>query len=262
MLTGRESKLISAMSSRHQRKKQPYFVAEGLRCCREAVLRRPEWCELLLVTDEFADSESGRGFAALPEVSGLRLERVDGPLFRELVETENPQGVLCLMRRPEYVVPQSVPHPFALILDRVAEPGNLGTILRTAWAVGLTQLWLVKGGADPYAPKVVRSGMGAQFALELCEFGTLAEARETLFRLGGRRLWCTEEKSDISVFDEERFILDESGLVIGNEANGISDTTLGTPVTIPMPGHAESLNVAQATTVFLFEAVRRGMVKE
>ena len=75
-----------------------------------------------------------------------------------------------------------------------------------------------------------------------------------------QRLWCTEETADISVFDERRFDLRNAGLVIGNEANGISDTTLGTPVTIPMPGHAESLNVAQATTVFLFEAVRRGLL--
>lgn len=258
MLTARESKLIAAMANRHARRKQPYFTADGLRVCREAVTRRPEWVECVLQTAAFAASETGRTFLQMPELAGLRVETVDDDLFRELVETETPQGVLCLLRKPPLEAePQALPAPFTLILDRVAEPGNFGTILRTAWAVGLRELWLVKGGADPYAPKVVRSGMGAQFALRFAQFENLAAARERLLALGGRHLWCTEEQAEVSVFDEERFDLRGSGLVIGNEANGISDTSLGTPVTIPMPGNAESLNVAQATTVFLFEAVRR-----
>ena len=260
MLSEREQRLIDSLADRDQRRKQPYFVADGLRVCREAVTRRPEWARLLVLTEAFADSPQGRAFLELPPVGRLRREVVPSAVFARLVETENPQGVACLLERPASREATELPQPFTLILDRVAEPGNLGTILRSAWAVGLRRLWLVRGGADPFAPKVVRAGMGAQFALDFAWFNSLADARERLLHLGGQRLWCTEETADISVFDERRFDLRNAGLVIGNEANGISDTTLGTPVTIPMPGHAESLNVAQATTVFLFEAVRRGFL--
>ena len=260
MLSARERSIIAAMANRHLRKKQPFFIAEGLRVCREAVTRKPKWVRLALVTDDFAESPSGRVFLDDCATSGIRTESVADDVFAPLVETETPQGVLCLCDKPPYAPADTLPKPFALILDRVAEPGNVGTILRTAWAVGLKTIWMVKGGAEPYAPKVVRSGMGAQFALSFVEFESLSAAKETLFALGGKRLWCTEETAEITVFDEERFVLADSGLVIGNEANGISDTALGTPVTIPMPGNAESLNVAQATTVFLFEAVRRKML--
>ncbi len=260
MLSVRERSVIAAMSNRHQRKKQPFFTAEGLRVCREAVTRRPEWVKLALMTEAFAVTEAGLAFLEDCRSRGVRSETVSESAFGPLVETETPQGVLCLCDRPSYAPVDALPKPFALILDRVAEPGNVGTILRTAWAVGLKTVWLVKGGVEPYAPKVVRAGMGAQFALSFVSFDSLAEAKEALFELGGKRLWCTEETAEITVFDEKRFILQDSGLVIGNEANGISDTALGTRVTIPMPGNAESLNVAQATTVFLFEAVRRKLL--
>lgn len=259
-LSLRESKLIAAMSNRHQRRKQPFFIAEGLRVCREAIQRQPQAVRLALLTRTYADTPQGQAFMAECGSRSVRMECVDDAVFLELVETETPQGVLCLCDKPAMDVPSVLPKPFVLILDRVSEPGNFGTIIRSAWAVGLKTIWLVKGGADPYAPKVVRSGMGAQFALSFSQFDSLADARDTLFRLGGKRLWCTEESSPVSVFDEAKFRLEDSGLVIGNEANGISDTALGEPVTIPMPGNAESLNVAQATTVFLFEAVRRKLL--
>ena len=260
MLSSRERSIIAAMSNRHLRKKQPFFIAEGLRVCREAMTRQPKWVRLALVTADFVKSKAGQTFVENCGASGIRSEVVEDEVFAPLIETETPQGVLCLCDRPPYAPAEELPKPFVLILDRVAEPGNVGTILRTAWAVGLKTIWMVKGGAEPYAPKVVRSGMGAQFALSFVQFDSLAAAKDALFALGGKRLWCTEETAEVTVFDEERFMLADSGLVIGNEANGISDTALGTPVTIPMPGNAESLNVAQATTVFLFEAVRRKML--
>ena len=137
----------------------------------------------------------------------------------------------------------------------------MGTILRTAWAIGLTQVWLVKGGADPFAPKVVRAGMGAQFALSLPYIDSLADAANCFKSLGGKQFWVTLPQADISLFDEQKFSFEKSALVIGNEANGVSDPSLGESVTIPMPGHAESLNAAQAATVFLCEAVRRNLFK-
>lgn len=261
MLTSREAKIIAAMQNRHQRRKQPFYFAEGLRVCDEALQRIPRDVELILATEDFMTSSEATDFLNTARNAKRRIEVTNTKTFSELADTPSPQGVLCLLKKPDFQAPTTLPKPFVLILDRVSEPGNFGTILRTAWAVGLKHIWLIKGGADPYAPKVVRSGMGAQFVLNFSQFDSLAEARDTLFELGGKILWCTEEKADVTVFDEQHFQLENAGLVMGNEANGISDTSLGTPVTIPMPGNAESLNVAQATTVFLFEAVRRNILQ-
>lgn len=256
MLSTRLRKLIALLDNRHARRKSGLILAEGLRCCQEAVVRRPDWLEAVLMTRDFAASPTSAAMLAVLSERGLEPAILSESEFGGLTETEHPQGVLAVLRRPESTAPTARPEPFALILDQVAEPGNLGTILRTAWAVGLSSVWLVKGGADPYAPKVVRAGMGAQFALELALFSDLAAAAAWLRELGGDRLWCAMPQAELSLYDEG-FSLAGGGLVIGNEANGISAPELGTAVAIPMPGEAESLNAAQAATVFLCDCCLR-----
>ena len=145
--------------------------------------------------------------------------------------------------------------PCILVLDGLQEPGNVGTILRTALAVGLKEVVLTRGTADPYNPKVVRSGMGAHFKLRICQVANLQEIKDNI----SGKLWLTTPRDGASCYDEE-FELANGALVFGEEGNGIADFSLGTKVTIPMPGDAESLNVAQAATVFLFEGVRRGLL--
>ena len=240
---------IEHIPSRHFRKKSGLCLAEGLRCCREALMRAPERVVALFCTRAFRESPDFTQFAALPEISVL-----DDKAFAELSETESPQGIMLLLRIPENQPPAAAGTPFTLILDRVADPGNLGTILRTALAVGLDSCWLVKGSADPFSPKAIRAAMGAQFTLEIHTLDTLEEAAETARRLGAETIWCTLPSSGISIFDPA-FSLRKSALVIGNEANGISNPAVGKAVTIPMPGGAESLNAAQAATVFLVQSL-------
>lgn len=255
MLTLKQRKQLEQLNSRHGRKKSPYFLAEGLRCCREAISRQPGWLEQVFCEQAFCESQDGQDFLALMHQQGLPWQELTAAEFAALALTEHPQGVLCWLRKPVPVLPV-LPQPFCLLLDQIREPGNLGTILRTAWAVGLPAVWLVSGSADPYSAKVVRAGMGAQFALQLPIFPSLAKAVAAYRQLGGGDIWCTLPDAGCSLFDEE-FKLTNSALVIGNEGDGISQPGLGRPVSIPMPGKAESLNAAQAATVFLFEAVRR-----
>jgi TrmH family RNA methyltransferase len=181
--------------------------------------------------------------------------------FAALAATTNPQGILCILNRPpaDVPLPQVLRPPFVLVLDRVGEPGNLGTILRTAWAVGLQQVWFTNGTTDPFGPKAIRAGMGAQFALDLREYPGLPEIRTALQRLGLERLWLAVPRGGVSCFAGE-FDFRGSGLVIGNEATGVTACAGAETVTIPMPGMSESLNAAQAATVLLFEAVRRGFL--
>lgn len=249
----RDAKLIANLSSRHFRKKNGLCLVEGLRCCEEAIVRRPDDVKAVFCTSSFRGSQNWpRLQAALGNVRVSELAESD---FKNISETETPQGVLAVLKIPEYTVPATPGSPFTLILDQVADPGNLGTILRTAWAVGLDSCWLVKGSADPFSPKSIRAGMGAQFAMSIHLFDSLEDAVSTAKALGVSQIWCTMPGAGISIFDN-KFRCRGSALIIGNEANGISRPDLGQAVTIPMPGHAESLNAAQAATIFLIESLR------
>ena len=146
--------------------------------------------------------------------------------------------------------------PFALVLDRVGDPGNFGTILRTARAVGLHEVWLTRGTADPFSDKVVRSASGAQFALKIRYGGDLPELAADLRKLGVKTCYRTLPASGGNVFLEPD-LFDRSAIILGCEATGVAELENSRGLNIPMPGDAESLNVAQAATVILFEYVRR-----
>jgi len=254
MLTSSQKKILAQLANRHGQKKSPYFVVEGLRCCREAIQRHPQWRVFTVATSEFLESENGPLFANDTNVSEVTMTE-----FRTLTETEAPQGILLVMRKPEMAPPNVLPAPYSLILDQIQEPGNMGTILRTAWALGLQSVWLTTSCADVFAPKVVRSGMGAQFALDFIQVGDLIETSRVFRELGGQDIWCAMPLGTTSVFAPEFKLGKSSALVVGNEGNGIAHPEVGRSVTIPMPGHAESLNVAQATTVLMFEALRKSL---
>ena len=244
-------KALARLGSRHFRKKNGLCLVEGLRCCEEALRK----CQLLALycTRAFRESPQWQRMEVLSVP--LQPTILDDGQFAALSETETPQGIAAVIRTQQLQPASGAELPFTLILDKVADPGNLGTILRTAWAVGLTGCWLVKGCADPFSPKSIRSGMGAQFSMALHQFDSLEEAVKTVRGFGAKEVWCTMPASGISIFDQA-FSLPESALIIGNEANGISNPRLGKAVTIPMPGGAESLNAAQAATVFLVESLR------
>lgn len=245
------NKLIAKLSSRHYRKKNALCLVEGLRCCQEALMH----CQVnaLYCNRSFANSPQWQSIQ--PLLKGKKAVVLDDTDFRTLSETETPQGIIAVIHMDELHPATNAEKPFTIILDRVADPGNLGTILRTAWAVGLTGCWLVKGGADPFSPKSIRAGMGAQFSLKLYEYDTLENAVDAARNFGVKNVWCTMPADGISIFDKS-FTMAESAIIIGNEANGISNPALGRAVSIPMPGGAESLNAAQAATVFLVESIR------
>jgi len=176
--------------------------------------------------------------------------------FESLSFTENSQGVMLVMDKSEYVDPK-LSDPFLLVLDGLQEPGNMGTILRTALAVGLKEVVLTKGTVDPFNPKSIRAAMGAQFSLNFSIYKSLADLTCDE-RVVGRKVWLTTPHSGISCYDSS-FSLKDSLVVMGEEGGGIQDFSNGEKVMIPMPGNSESLNVAQAATIFLFEGVREGL---
>jgi TrmH family RNA methyltransferase len=258
-LTNLQEKQIRQAGSRHGRRKTGLFLVEGVRCCREGLSRRPDCCELAVCSESFQHSGDFAWLAEVERQTGKTVCVISDRELAKLAATENPQGVLCLFHRPP-PVPETRPgDPFVLVLDRVSEPGNMGTILRTAWAIGLHEVWLTEGAADPYSPKVIRAGMGAQFGLNLRFYPDLEKVAHALTSLGIERIWLSMPDGKTGCYAPE-FDLRNSALVIGNEAEGVTQVAGAESVSIPMPGNAESLNVAQAATVLLFEAVRRGLL--
>lgn len=240
------------LQTRQGRKKSPYYLCEGLRCADEALQFQYENVEAVVLAENFNDSE----LLARVE-SHAQVYRASAKEMEALAQTENPQGVMLLMKKQDEK-PLELSDPFTLVLDGLGEPGNVGTILRTAKAIGLKEVLLTKGSVDPLNAKAIRAGMGAQFALNIVTVDSLASLK-TDERFANKTFWLTTPHEGTSCYADE-FTLQGNVLVMGAEANGIEDFSVGEKVTIPMPGKSESLNVAQAATIFLFEGVRRGLL--
>jgi RNA methyltransferase, TrmH family len=173
-------------------------------------------------------------------------------------DTVAPQGIVAVVPLQD---PGGMPErvSLALVLDSLQDPGNLGTILRTAQAAGADGVWLTPGSVDPYNAKVVRSGMGAHFRLPIHMDTELPDLRVLVTRVDQVLAAATCGKA---LYFDANWVV-PSLLVIGNEAWGVGPevaTILTGSVRIPMPGGAESLNAAVATAVILFEAIRQRSV--
>lgn len=260
-LSNKLRKQLQQAVSRHGRQKTGLFICEGFRCCREALTNCSQAIEAVIVSGAFQKSADHYGIRKLCDLNGLQVTDLPDEEFNKIAATENPQGVACLCQRERLTSDNCIHRqPFVLVLDGVSEPGNLGTILRTAWAVGLREVWCTKGTTDPFGPKAIRSGMGAQFALVVNCFDGLASVKNSLNNFEINRVWRSAPDSGVSCYSDE-FKLDNSALVIGSEAHGAAPLKEAQDVFIPMPGAAESLNVGQAATILLFEGVRRGLLK-
>jgi TrmH family RNA methyltransferase len=250
MLSNKQKSLIKSLYTRHGRKKNDLCICEGVRCCRELVLIRPELVSLAVCSEEFDTAEVGN----------MEFTRIPSDEFDALSATVIPQGCLIVAGKTDMTPGDTVPaDPFIIALDRVSDPGNLGTIIRTVRAVGLKELWLTEGTADPFGDKVIRSALASQFALKLRLFRDLNELACELRKFGYGRIYKTEPSGGADCF-EEAGLFSKSAIVFGSEAHGAGEIEGGIPLVIPMPGKIESINVAQAATVILFEAVRRGVL--
>ena len=228
--------------------------AEGLRLCRDAVSAGA--VRTSFVTEAFAQKEPA--FTRTLEEAG-ECFGVSGAAAGALADTRNPQGVFCVcdvssLRRP---AEQLKAERSFLCLDRICDPGNLGTILRTAEAFGVEAVLVGDGCCDVFAPKVLRASMGAGFRVR----AFFAESLEReIVRLSGEgaafyAAMLSETARDLRTLRPKT----PFGVIIGNEANGVSAEIARhcEPVVIPMAGGAESLNAAGAAAIFLWELFGR-----
>ena len=256
------------------RRESGLFVTEGRKLFEEtpAALR-----EAVYVSASF-EKEAADDSASI--LQGISYEVMDDRLFQKCCDTKTPQGILTIARMPSFTredllsgtvsAPKGgAPNPEKeshivgtaetgqkqiriLLLEDIQDPGNLGTIIRTAEAAGVSGVILSRGCADPFQPKVVRSTMGSIFRVPLrIEDDFLAAA--AWLKKQGVRLYATDLQAETSYKDTQ--ISPRAGYLLGNEGNGLSEAALALAdarIRIPMAGKVESLNVAIATAILLF----------
>ncbi|MBU2610972.1 MAG: RNA methyltransferase [Chloroflexi bacterium] len=233
-----------------ERRETGAFVIEGVRLVEEAV--RAEWSMRFVIYDETL-SARGRSQVEGLKSRGVEVEMVSASLMQLLSETETSQGILAVLSLTNLPIP-NLP-TFILIPDQIRDPGNLGTLLRTAAAAGVQAVLIPPETTDPFAPKVVRAGMGAHFRLpiislaweEIRRISDSAKLKVFLADMDGRSCWETDFRAPLA-------------LIVGGEAEGASQEArklANQQVRIPMPGGAESLNAAIAGGILIFEIVRQ-----
>jgi len=241
-------KLVYSLQNRPRaRRKEMKIVLEGTRLIADAVSRRLR-LEFVMYTPDKTDFN----LIAQLQNTPAKLITVSNEIMQYISDTQQPQGMVAVTTIPVPPLPKD-PRS-VLILDAIREPGNMGTILRSATASGVDVVMLSPDCVDPYNPKVLRSGMGAHFRVPIVEaqWFEIAQYTETMpvyIADGGGQTHYTDVDFSQSW-----------ALVIGNEAHGANNALrLGevTPISIPMASDTESLNAAMATSVILFEAQRQ-----
>ncbi|MBN1146102.1 MAG: RNA methyltransferase [Anaerolineales bacterium] len=236
-------------SSSRARRQEGVFVVEGVRLAEEALACG--WpIELALHSADL--DERGQALLDRFAARNVPLEQVAPHVMSAASDTETPQGILVVLQQRPLPLPASL--EFVFIPDQMRDPGNLGSMLRSAAAAGLDAALLPPGTVDAFSPKVVRAGMGAHFRLPIHTLGwkqirTHLESLQVYLAAAGAGLPYTQA-------DFRRPL----ALIVGGEASGASaeaQALATTQIHIPMPGGGESLNAAVAAGVLLFEALRQ-----
>lgn len=234
-------KHIRKLSGHVFRNKCGETVLEGERIVNDSVAYGAK-LETILIREDY----EGR----IPDCD--RIYKVKAGIFDAVAETKTPQGILAICKVAYTPIEELAKGQLIVVCDRVQDPGNLGTIFRTAHAMGADGVVLIKGCTDPFSPKTVRSSMGSVFALPIA-------IAEDCPKVSGYTTFCGM-LSNKAIPLHKTIFPKASMIVLGNEANGISSTIYENAdrhIMISMPGGAESLNVAAAGAMMMYEYYRQ-----
>lgn len=248
-------KLAHKLQRRRAREQSGLCLLEGLRLVEDALSAGATF-DSVFVERHLAEQAEQNPLLSALEKAGVPLLVVDEGLLAEISETVTPQGIVALAHLPAPVIPDN---PWlVLVLDGVGDPGNAGTLLRSAAAAGVELVIFGPETVDAFSPKVLRAGMGAHFRIAIHGCATWSEAKVLLG--GERSLYVADAQAEIpyDAVDWRQPV----ALVIGSEAHGPSRAAraAATPIAIPMQAATESLNAAVAGSVILFEAARQRRV--
>jgi TrmH family RNA methyltransferase len=245
-------KEVKKLKEKRYRIENSEFIAEGFRFVIEALQSDFE------VTSVFVAEKDRERWEKYNVAHYLKKETkvfwVTDQILKLLSSTETPQGIVAVVKIKKSHIIDS--EGFYILVDKIQDPGNLGTIIRTADAAGALGVIATKGTVDVYNEKTLRSTMGSIFhipVIEAIDMNIVQELKQKGFKVIVSSL--EESKSFYDVKFTDRFVLS-----VGNEGNGISDELINLgdiKVKIPMPGKAESLNAGVAASIMIFEAVRQ-----
>ena len=250
-ITSRDNAVLKLARSLHKkrgREKSGRYFAEGVRLVNDVISFVPKQIDCIIVSEKFFSEN--RDFINTLDKDGKFVYSTSDKAFREICDTETPQGIAAVLKLPPEGEVDFGKMEYVLALDGVSEPGNMGTIIRTAEAAGIECICLSRGCADIYSPKVVRSAMGSVFRMRFCKFDTdtVKELKSAGFKIAATALYN-------SMPIENAGLKGKRAIVIGNEAHGVSPEVLAesdVAVRIEMKGDAESLNAAVAAGIAMY----------
>lgn len=249
-------KEIKKLKEKRYRDEKGQFIVEGFRFCSEALMSHFE-IPFLFISEGSLDRWKSFNLENKLQ-NNTKVYQVKDSVLKSICSTDTPQGVAAVASKVNTDV-QYV-DGFYILADRIQDPGNMGTIIRTAHAAGASGVITTEGTVDIYNEKTMRSTMGSIFHVPVIEDSDLKIIKE--LKNMGFMLVVSTLDTDKNFFDVS--LKDNVIIAVGNEGNGISDrvqSIADIKVKIPMPGGAESLNVGVAASVMVFERVRQNIIK-
>ena len=256
-ITSRDNELIKhikKLKDKKYRDESKEYIVEGIKMIEEAINEKAD-IKKIIICEDCEKSES------IPkelryEIAKHECVYVTDKIFESITGVVSPQGIIAIINKEKQIKQIDNTQEIIVVLDDIQDPGNLGTILRTVDSIGINQLIISKGTADPYNPKVVRSTMGAIFRVKIIESEDLLETLKEI-KKQKYKLVVTSLQTDYSLYEID---YNRKVIVIGNEANGVKkeiQDIADEKIKIPMLGKTESLNASVATGIVLYEYVRQ-----
>lgn len=246
-------KIVQLLNKPKIRKKEGLFVVEGKKMVSEIPANQ---ISEVLISETYLTKEET--YIQKMTESGIRYEVVSDSIIKHLTDAVTPQGIIGLSKMRSVSINNLITdNPLIIILENIQDPGNLGTIIRTADAAGASGVILSTGCVDLYNPKVVRSTMGSLFRVPILKDRDLA-SDITYMQSQGIRILATHLQGSQNIYSCN--LTEGLGILVGNEGNGLTDTTTALAdgrVLIPMIGDSESLNAGVATSIMVYEALRQ-----
>jgi len=252
-------RLVNLSKKAKARYSESVFIVEGVKMFSEAPA---EWIREVYVSESFWDKNKN----ASKLFQGKRYEIVSDEVFQKISDTQTPQGVLCVMKMPEYrmvdLLKKNKKHALFLLLEDIQDPGNLGTMFRAGEGAGIDGVIMTKNTVDIFNPKVIRSTMGSIYRVPFVITDDILQSIADL-QAEGITVYAAHLKESVD-YDLQDYTK-STAFLIGNEANGLKDETAKRAdcyIKIPMQGQVESLNAAVASSVLMYEAARqKGFLK-
>ena len=256
-ITSKDNELIKhirKLKDKKYRDESNEYVVEGVKLVEEAVKENAKIKQIIVCEDTTRTYEIPTHI--MLEIAKYECISVSDKIFNIITQVTNPQGIMAIIEKNAQNAKIDYTQDIIVVLDDVQDPGNLGTILRTIDSANLTQIIVSKDTVDAYNQKVVRSTMGAIFRINVVEVDNLKEALKDI-KKHKYKIMCTDLSADKNIYEAD---YNKKVLVIGNEANGVTQEVLelaDEKIIIPMLGKTESLNASVATSIIIYEYIRR-----